>query len=77
MDDHTIEDIKTAKLWLEIQCLDCERISQTPHRMLPDFLKPDLPARLAAAYYRCPKCQSKNLVSRMVDALAEQPKLKG
>lgn len=69
MTENTIEDIRKLQIWLEVRCENCGRCVQIPHGKLPAKLKPDLPARLAAAYFRCQKCESRNLTSRGKDLL--------
>ncbi len=76
MPDHTIADIKLTELSLEVKCLECTRTVLFPHRRLPQTLRDDLPVRLAAAFFRCPTCKSKNVATDIVDKLAEQPAAK-
>jgi len=67
MSKPTIQDIITGCCWLEIRCMDCENIVHTPYRLLPERLPLDLPCHLAAAFYRCSRCQGKQLASSMWD----------
>ncbi len=63
----TIEDIVARNQHLEIKCLVCERTVLIPPALIEKHIPRDLPARLAAAHYRCSQCQGKQLQSRMYD----------
>lgn len=63
----TIHDIRRNCLWLLIRCKACGRTKYIPAEFVPARLKDELPARLAAAYFRCEGCGSKDLASRVAN----------
>lgn len=65
----TIQHVRNAGLWLEVRCNACSRVSHIPGKLLPKRLISDLPCHLAAAFYRCSGCDSKDLTSKEVDAV--------
>ncbi|SOC89924.1 hypothetical protein SAMN05421890_4913 [Ensifer adhaerens] len=60
---NTIADIRKNELWLGVRCTVCGRSVRIPHKILPVRLAADLPVRLAAAFFRCQGCGSKELES--------------
>jgi transcription elongation factor Elf1 len=67
IDMETIADIKQSGRWLIVQCRSCGRSIQFPPACFPSKLVTDLPVSLAAAYFRCSRCHSKQLESLSLD----------
>ena len=72
----TIAEIRRKRLWLEVRCVECHRISYLPHGLLPARLAADLPIHLAAAHFRC-SCGSKQVTTLMADLDKLKPKPPG
>lgn len=71
----TIRDIKDNKLWLSVFCVDCSRTTHIPYRLLNrnrKRLDDDLPVSLAAAFFRCSKCNGKKIETKMINVLDER-----
>lgn len=70
----TIDDVMMSQEWLHVRCKSCGRSTNIPFKLLPKRLVGDLPVHLAAAFFRCGGCQSKDLETEMINVHKQQLK---